>query len=137
MTNPSTTSHTISQNPRLPPRATGGNPRQMVRDPLMLFKGIASQYGDIVCYRPAPEPAYLLNHPDYVRHVLVDNNRNYTKATSSNLLFNKVVGNGLLTSEGETWRRQRRRMQPAFHRTRLENLHRMIGEATQSMLEGC
>jgi cytochrome P450 len=135
MTNISTTSHNASQNHRLPPTATGGNLRQMVRDPLMFFKSIASQYGDIVCYRPAPEPAYLLNHPDYIRHVLVDNNRNYTKATSSNLLFNKVVGDGLLTSEGEAWRRQRRMMQPAFHHTRIEKLDGMIVEATQSMLD--
>src|SRR5258706_1199544 len=135
MTNTSTTSHNNSQNHLLPPMATGRNLRQMVRDPLLFFKSIASQYGDIVCYRPAPEPAYLLNHPDYVRHVLVDNNRNYTKATSSNLLFNKVVGNGLLTTEGETWRRQRRMMQPAFHHTRLEKLDGMLVEATQSMLE--
>ena len=107
----------------------------MVRNPLQFFQSIVSQYGDIVCYRPAPEPAYLLNHPDYVRHVLVDNNRNYTKATSSNLLFNKVVGEGLLTSEGETWRRQRRMMQPAFHHTRIEKLDGMIVDAAQDMLD--
>jgi len=136
MTNPSTTSHNVSSNHRLPPTATGGNLRQMVRDPLLFFKSIAAQYGDIVCYRPAPEPAYLLNHPDYIKHVLVDNNRNYTKATSSNLLFNKIVGDGLLTTEGETWRKQRRMMQPAFHHTRLEKLDGMIVDATLAMLEG-
>jgi cytochrome P450 len=67
--------------------------------------------------------------------VLVDNNRNYTKGTSSNEVFKKVVGEGLLTSEGETWRKQRRMMQPAFHQTRLKMLDEMIVSATQSMLE--
>jgi cytochrome P450 len=120
---------------RLPPAPTSRSVRELIRDPLKFFVNIASQYGDIVCYRPAPETAYLINHPDFVRHVLVDNNRNYTKGTSSNQMFKKVVGEGLLTSEGETWRKQRRMMQPAFHHTRLEKLDGMIVEAAQSMLE--
>jgi cytochrome P450 len=107
----------------------------MVRDPLQFFQSIASQYGDIVCYRPAPEPAYLLNHPDYIRHVLVDNNRNYSKDTYSNRIFGRVVGSGLLTTEGNPWRKQRRMMQPAFHHTRIEQLDGMIVEVAQSMLD--
>ena len=96
----------------------------MVRDPLNYFSAIAAKFGDIVCYRPAPDTAYLINHPDYVRHVLVDNNRNYSKETHTNLVFNRVVAEGLLTTEGDVWRRQRRMMQPAFHRTRLELMDR-------------
>ncbi len=127
-------SDTDSSNRRLPPVPTG-SVRELVRDPLKFFLNISAQYGDLVCYRPAPEPAYLINHPDYIRHVLVDNNRNYTKGTSSNQMFNQVVGEGLLTSEGERWRKQRRMMQPAFHHTRLEKLDGMIVEATSVMLE--
>jgi cytochrome P450 len=118
----------------MPPVPSRGNLRQLVRDPLNYFQTIAAEYGDVVCYRPAPDTAYLVNHPDYVRHVLVDNNRNYSKETHTNLLFRKVVADGLLTSEGDVWRKQRRMMQPAFHRTRLELLDTMIGEATQNML---
>lgn len=120
---------------RLPPTLSRDNLRQLVRDPLHFFVTIASEYGDIVCYRPAPETAYLINHPDYVRHVLVDNNRNYTKETHTNQIFNRVVAEGLLTSEGETWRKQRRLMQPAFHHTRLEPLDAMIAQATEAMLD--
>jgi cytochrome P450 len=120
---------------RLPPIVSGRSIREMVRDPLQFFQSIVLQYGDIACYRPAPEPAYLLNHPDYIRHVLVDNNRNYTKETHSNRLFDRLVGNGLLTSEGHTWRKQRRMMQPAFHHLRLEQLDGMIVQAAQSMLD--
>lgn len=119
---------------RLPPIVSGHSIREMARSPLQFFQSIASQYGDIVCYRPAPEPAFLINHPDHIRHVLVDNNRNYTKDTYSNRLFTKVVGEGLLTSEGERWRKQRRMMQPAFHHTRIEQLDGMIVQATQDML---
>ncbi len=120
---------------RVPPTATGRSVRELIRDPLNFFQSITTQYGDIVCYRPAPDPAYLINHPDYVRHVLLDNNRNYSKETSSNVIFNKVIGEGLLTSEGEVWRGQRRMMQPAFHHTRLERFDEMIVEATTSMLD--
>jgi cytochrome P450 len=135
MVNPPSNADHAPQDHRLPPTITGGNVREMVRDPLRFFQNIVLQYGDIVCYRPAPEPAYLLNHPDYIRHVLVDNNRNYSKDTYSNRLFGRAVGEGLLTSEGKTWRKQRRMMQPAFHHTRIEQLDGLIVEATQSMLD--
>ena len=106
-----------------------------MRDPLKFYLGLTSQYGDIVCYRPAPDPAYLINHPDYIRRVLLDNNHNYSKATYSNQIFNKVVGEGLLTSEGEAWRKQRRMLQPAFHHSRIERLDEMIVDAAQSTLK--
>lgn len=110
------------------------NLRELVRNPLSFFTSITQQYGDIVCYRPAPDMAYLLNHPDYVRHVLVENNRNYSKATYSNQIFKKVVGDGLITAEGDEWLQQRRLMQPAFHHSRLERLDGLIVQATQEML---
>jgi cytochrome P450 len=135
MTNPPSNTNLASQNHRLPPAITGANVREMVHNPLQFFQNIALQYGDIVCYRPAPEPAYLLNHPDYIRHVLVDNNRNYSKDTRSNQIFGKVIGDGLLTTEGDPWRKQRRMMQPAFHHTRIERLDTMIVEVAQSMLD--
>ncbi len=125
-----------TQNRKMPPTPASGSLRELVRDPLAFYTTMTSRYGDIVCYRPAPDPGVILNHPDYIRHVLVDNNRNYTKETYSNQVFNKVVGEGLLTSEGETWRKQRRMMQPAFHHTRLELLDQMISDAAQYTLEG-
>ena len=117
----------------LPPTPRGSI-REMVRDPLNFFLSLTRQYGDIVCYRPAPDTAYLVNHPDYIRHILVENNRNYSKDTYSIQVFKKVVGNGLVTSDGVTWRSQRRLLQPAFHHTRLEGLDEMIVKATQAML---
>ena len=122
------------QEKRMPPSPTGSSIRELIRDPLNFFQSLTEQYGDVVCYRPAPDTAYLINHPDYVRQVLLDNNRNYNKATYSNMIFNKVIGEGLLTSEGEVWRKQRRMMQPAFHHTRLAQLDEMITQATEAML---
>jgi len=116
------------------PPAPRGSVRELVRDPLNFFLNMTREYGDIVCYRPAPDTAFLVNHPDYIRHVLVDNNRNYSKATYSNLVFKKLVGDGLITLEGESWRQHRRLMQPAFHHNRLEALDGMIVTAAEEML---
>lgn len=133
--NPATASDRGLGSRRLPPSPSGSNLRELVRDPLRFFLTLTSEYGDIVCYRPAPDTAILVNHPDYVRHVLVDNNRNYTKETHTNQAFHKIIPDGLLTSEGETWRKQRRLMQPAFHHKRLERLDVMITDAADTMLE--
>lgn len=119
---------------RIPP-VPQRSARELVRNPLGFFSTLTREYGDIVCYRPAPETAYLLNHPDYVRHVLVDNNRNYSKDTFSNQIFKRVMGDGLITAEGDDWRWQRRLMQPAFHHARLEKLDGLIVEAAQTMLD--
>jgi len=124
----------MSSEKRLPP-IPQHSARELVRNPLSYFTSITREYGDIVCYRPAPDPAYLLNHPDYVRQVLVDNSRNYDKTTYSNQIFKRVVGDGLITAEGDAWRRQRRMMQPSFHHTRLQRLDQLIVQATQDMLE--
>lgn len=132
---PSTNQAARPDGRRFPPVPEGRRFRQLVRDPLGYFSAITAAYGDVVCYRPAPDTAYLINHPDHVRHVLVDNNRNYSKETHTNQQFNKVVAEGLLTTEGDVWRKQRRMMQPAFHRTRLELLDTMIAASTGEMLE--
>ena len=122
------------QNNSLPPSPHGSS-RDLMRRPLDFFLTISRTYGDIVCYRPAPEPAYLVNHPDYIRHVLVDNYKNYSKETYINQMFKKVVADGLLVSEGETWRRQRRMMQPAFHQQRIAGLSELVVAETSKMLE--
>jgi cytochrome P450 len=132
--------HTASsQDGRALPKPHPPNPqinaRQLVREPLAFFSTLTRQYGDIIRYRPAPEPAYLVNHPDFIRHVLVENSRNYSKATYINQMFKSAVADGLLTAEGDAWRQQRRLMQPAFHQTRIASLDRVVSGAAQKMLE--
>jgi cytochrome P450 len=107
----------------------------MNRDPLSFFLTLTREHGDVARYRSAPEPAYLVNHPDHVKRVLVDNNRNYVKDTYINQMFKSYVGDSLLTSEGEVWRSQRRLMQPAFHHQRLDKLDTTITGKTAAMLE--
>lgn len=117
------------------PPSARGSIRELVKDPLSYFHNLTTQFGDIVCYRPAPETAYLINHPDFVRHILVENYQNYRKDTHSIQVFKKMVGDGLVTSDGDTWRWQRKLVTPAFHRNRLDALDHLIVKATNEMLD--
>jgi cytochrome P450 len=88
------------------------------RHPAEFLLGLSRQYGDIVRFKVGRQPVYLLNRPDFIQDVLVTYHRNFTK--SRILQRAKVLlGDGLLTSEGEAHLRQRRLVQPAFHRDRL------------------
>jgi len=84
-----------------------------VAKPLEFFLESHGQYGDVVRFKFGPFRYYLVNDPNVVKHVLVDNPKAYTK--SRNYMGLKVVlGEGLLTSEGDFWRRQRKLAQPRF-----------------------
>jgi len=88
------------------------------RDPLTFLTQVAKTYGDIVGLRFLNVRTYLVVHPDQIEDVLVTNARKFIKGRA--LRANKhLFGEGLLTSEGDLWLRQRRLMQPAFHRARI------------------
>ena len=117
-----------------PPFFSGGA-RDLVRAPHRFFLQLTRDYGDIVQYRAVPEQAFLLNHPDFVKHVLVSNGRNYNKETHLNkYMLQSVTGQGLLTSENPLWRKQRRLIQPFFHREYLVNFSSLMVEATYQTL---
>ena len=88
------------------------------RDPLALFTRLARDYGDIVHFRLGGERVYFINHPQYIRDVLVTHQKNFTKSRGLERA-KKLLGEGLLTSEGAAHLRQRRLLQPAFHRDRI------------------
>jgi cytochrome P450 len=105
------------------------------RDSLAFLERLARDYGDVVRTRFFYVPAYFLYHPDHIEYVLATNNRNFIKPLSFRTpFFNRLVGNGLLTSEGEFWRRQRRLAQPAFHRERISAYARIMVRDTEEML---
>ncbi|MSP78036.1 MAG: cytochrome P450 [Dehalococcoidia bacterium] len=88
------------------------------RDPLRMLIRIAHDYGDIAHFRLGPQHIYLVSHPDHIRDVLVTHHQAFRKSRALELA-KRVVGEGLLTSEGEFHLRQRRLVQPAFHRQRI------------------
>jgi cytochrome P450 len=101
------------------------------RDPLGYLPRLAQQYGDIVTMRYYNFRVYFVSHPDYVEEVLVTQNRKFIKGRI--LRANKrLFGNGLLTSEGDFWLRQRRLAQPAFHRVRIATYADTMVRYTQS-----
>jgi len=92
----------------------------MRRDPLAFFSKLAREQGDVARFRLGGEERdfYLFNHPDYIREVLVTQDRNFIKWFSIDRI-KEVLGEGLFVSEGEFHMRQRRLSQPAFHRERI------------------
>lgn len=88
------------------------------RGALPFFQNLAQQYGDISYFRLGPQQAFFLNHPDYIKDVLVTNHENFMKGLALQRA-KRLLGDGLLTSEGSFHRRQRRLAQPAFHRARI------------------
>ncbi|MET0400865.1 MAG: cytochrome P450 [Cystobacter sp.] len=87
-----------------------------VTDPLGVLVRGQQRHGDIFYFNSFQGPTYVLAHPDHAQHVLADNARNYP---SPDKPPNRLMGNGLFVSNGDFWMRQRRMVQPAFHRPRL------------------
>lgn len=122
---------TTSVSAKHPPSA-GTAGREEIRNPLRFFMWLTKTYGDIVQYRSSVEPAYLINHPNFIRHVLQSNGHNYNKDTFLNkYMLESLTGQGLLTSENPLWREQRRLIQPAFHKHSLVKFADLIRGATE------
>src|SRR5262249_47377798 len=90
--------------------------------------------GDVVSFRLGPKQLVLLNHPDFIEQVLVTDNRNFIKHYAFRLL-RPTLGDGLVISDGEFWLRQRRLMQPAFSRQRIDAFGPTIVDYTTRMID--
>jgi cytochrome P450 len=102
------------------------------RDPIGVFMDAAKHFGDVAYLKIGSENGLLLTRPEHIRHVLQDNARNYRKSRMYDRL--KVsLGEGLLTSEGAYWLRQRRMAQPAFHRERIAGLAVVMAHAAREV----
>src|SRR5438105_13079242 len=110
-----------------------GNLLEFRRDTLGFFSRCAREYGDIVSLKLGPKRVCLINHPDLIEEVLVRQNRNFIKHFITRMLAS-ILGEGLLNSEAETWLRQRRLAQPAFHRSRIGAYGSVMVEFTDNML---
>lgn len=111
----------------------GWSLRALNQSPLEMFTELA-RYGDIVGIRVVNFRNIFINHPDLIEEVLVGHPRRYFKGRV--LRANRhVFGEGLLTSEGDFWLRQRRLVQPSFHRARVNAYADTMVHYTQHMLE--
>jgi len=104
-------------------------------DSLERMRELYARFGDIYrIYSPARRRyAYVINHPDDVKRVLVTNHSNYCKGFGLDRV-KMLVGNGLVTSEGDFWRSQRLMMQPMFHRKAIAQFGAMIDTVNERLL---
>ncbi|MBI3543555.1 MAG: cytochrome P450 [Deltaproteobacteria bacterium] len=123
---------------KLPPGPKGqlllGSLPKRRKEPLQLYMQGALEYGDLVYYRMGPMKVVLVNNPADIKHVLQDNQKNYVKGFGYSAL-EPALGRGLLLSEHDFWRRQRRLAQPAFHRQRLMKFAETMVDSTRRMLD--
>jgi len=94
----------------------------------------ATQYGDLVCWRFGWMWFYQANHPNMIHDVLVKRAASFHKTPRIKQVLGAVLGEGLLTSDGEEWRSHRRLVQPAFHSSRIEAYGAVMTEYTESMM---
>ncbi len=107
--------------------------KEFLRDQLGYQLRARERFGDVFRSRIGPALVHFLYHPDHVRRVLYDHQKNYPRGWPYRLL-RSLLGNGLVASEGDHWRRQRRLAQPAFHRQRLSGYAQVMVEATSGMV---
>jgi cytochrome P450 len=107
------------------------------RRPIQAIFEISRACGDVARLRfpMRPHTAHLLRHPDHLRHVLIDNAKNYGKHTRGYEKLRGILGSGLVTSEGDFWKRQRRIANPAFHRERIAHFAEVMVRCTTDMLD--
>jgi cytochrome P450 len=124
--------------PRLPPgpkgTIIGGNIRQLRAGPLEFFLCIAREYGPLASFRIGPKRVFLATAPDLIEQVLVTDAKHYIKHFGARA-FKPVLGNGLITSEGAFWLRQRKLIQPAFSKARVQSYASAMIELTKEMLD--
>jgi cytochrome P450 len=120
----------------VPPGPSEGFDLGASEETLPRLREYFARFGDV--YRVfAPSRGvydYVINHPDDIKHVLLSNHRNYTKGQGMDRV-KILLGNGIMTSEGDLWRRQRRMMQPFFHRRVLDGFSRLIHDVNEKFAE--
>lgn len=120
---------------RVPPGPRGPfSALPLLSKPLPFIERVVREYGDVVKVRFLNIPIFIVADPDGIKHVLQENHRNYTKSQDYVILA-RLLGQGLVTSEGSLWLRQRRLMQPMFHRQKIAAFGAMMTDSALSMLD--
>src|SRR5215475_468822 len=101
-------------------------------NPITLFQHLAAEYGDIAHYKIGWNHIVFLNHPEYIREILVVQNDNFIKERTVRR-SKMLLGEGMITAEGAAHRLQRQVAQPAFHRQRIPDYAAtMVREAVRA-----
>ncbi|MFI9450191.1 cytochrome P450 [Amycolatopsis sp. NPDC052450] len=117
-----------------PPRTqTFGLLKKLIGDRLALMTSAADTYGDASRIAIGPKTLYFFNHPEYAKHVLADNSGNYHKGIGL-VQAKRALGDGLLTSEGELWRKQRKTIQPVFQHKRIAAQAGVVAEEAAKLV---
>lgn len=111
-----------------------GNLAEYKRDPITMLLRLQQQYGDVARNRLGPFLTHALAHPQHVQHVLQDNQRNYVRGRFYEN-FKLFFGDGLLTTDGDFWRRHRRAVQPLFHKKEVFDSTAIVGAAAMGLVE--
>ncbi len=104
---------------------------RLLGDPLEFMARVHRHYGDLVKLPLGKHTMYLAAHPDMIKRITQENWKNYIKRYAT---MDEILGQGLVTSNGQLWLRQRRLMQPAFHHQRIARMAEMMVEETERML---
>jgi cytochrome P450 len=113
-----------------------GNTFQWASDPCGFRERCAEQYGPVVNYDILGMDAYMLTDPDAIKRVLVDEPDRFPKQSSRNGHLTKLVGDGLLTSDGDLWQQQRAAIEPAFYMSHIKNYSDIMVNRTTERLAG-
>ena len=106
-----------------------GSLPELLKNPFGYFKQARNTYGDIYNLNLGVSKMLMLNSPRQMQHIFVDNVQNYRKGGAMWDAIRAMLGNGLVVSEGSFWLRQRRMMQPQFHRQRIAALSELMVSA--------
>ncbi|MCE7987369.1 MAG: cytochrome P450 [Caldilinea sp. CFX5] len=109
--------------------------RAMQQDLLAYMVDTPKQYGDIYYFHLGNTRTYLVSHPDMIRDVLINQSDTFLRSSVTLRLLMPLIGNGLVASEGEYWRKQRKLIQPAFHHKRIAAYAVQMAEQTEALLE--
>ena len=128
-----------SARPQLPAGPRGhvvlGHVRQLQHDALNFYLGLARDYGDVTRIRLLSRVGYVVSDPAGIRQILQRNHVGYDRDIASFRPLRAFLGNGLAMSDGALWRQQRRLMQPAFHRERVQGLGTLIVACAGGLLD--
>ena len=125
--------------PRVPGHPILGNLTSYRKNPLTFGRHVAARYGDVVDLRVFNRRIFFLAHPEFVHQVLVRDADKFHKSPVYRIFLGRALGEGLLTSDGDFWRRQRKLAQPAFHHGRIQSYAQTMvdyADATASRWEG-